>query len=69
MGFEALFATSSLDHSEARNDQGRHVKQELKKICDETAPLLDRTRRKCFFADCEKGPIFERKKILKNKRP
>ena len=37
--FEPLFATSSLRHSEARNDQGRRVKLELKKICDETAPF------------------------------
>ena len=35
--FEPLFATSSLDHSEARNDQGRRVKLELEKFCDETA--------------------------------
>ena len=27
--FEPLFATSSLDHSEARNDQGRRVKLEF----------------------------------------
>ena len=31
MRFESLFATSGLDHSEARNDQGRRVKLELKK--------------------------------------
>ena len=35
-----LFATSSLDHSKAQNDQGRHVKQELEqKKGDETAPF------------------------------
>ena len=39
MRFEPLFATSSVDHPEARNDQGRRVKLEFKKICDETAPF------------------------------
>ena len=39
VSFEPLFATSSLDHSEARNYQGRRVKLEVKKICDETAPF------------------------------
>ena len=37
--FEPLFATSSLDHSEALNDKGRRVKLEFKKCCDETAPF------------------------------
>ena len=37
--FEPLFATSSLCHAEARNDQARRVKLELNKICDETAPF------------------------------
>ena len=37
--FEPLFATSSLDHSEAWNGQGRRVKLELKKFCHETAPF------------------------------
>ena len=32
MRFEALFATAGLDNSEARNDQGRRVKQELKNL-------------------------------------
>ena len=39
MRFEALFATAGLDNSEARNDQGRRVKLEFKKIWDETAPF------------------------------
>ena len=39
VSFEPLFATSSLDHSEARDDQGRCVKLEFKRICDETAPF------------------------------
>ena len=30
---------ASLDHSEARNDQGRRVKPEFKKSCDVTAPF------------------------------
>ena len=34
-----MFTTSSLYHTEARNDQGRRVKLELKKICDEIAPF------------------------------
>ena len=39
VSFEPLFATSSLDHSEALDDQGRRVKLEFRKICDETAPF------------------------------
>ena len=34
-----MFATSSLDHSRDLNDQGRRVKLEFKKTCDETAPF------------------------------
>ena len=37
MRFAPLFATSSLEHSEDRSDVGRHVKQEFKNECDETA--------------------------------
>ena len=37
VSFEPLFGTSSLDHSEARDDQGRRVKQEFKNERGETA--------------------------------
>ena len=39
VSFEPLFATSSLDHSEARDDRSRHVKLEFKTICNEIAPF------------------------------
>ena len=34
-----LFATSGLDHCEARNDEGHRVKTGLQNECDETAPF------------------------------
>ena len=55
-----LFATSSLDHSEALNDQGRRVKLEFKKICDETAPFWV-AEDNVFFCLCEKGPFLNLK--------
>ena len=55
----------ALDHSEARNDQGRRVKQKFKKSVM-NGSVLNRVRL-CFFAYCEKGPFLNLKKSFKIK--
>ena len=55
-----MFATSSLDHSEARNDQGRRVKLEFKTIVKKL--LRFESHNIMFLCLLRKGPIFEPKK-------
>ena len=62
-----MFATSSLDHSEARNDHGRRVKQEFKNECDETANFWI-AQDSVFFCFVWKGAFFNLQEILHNKR-